>query len=131
MKVQDRTVSDMTVSLRTRFLISSLRGNTKLAASSLKAPTLNLKMFWRSVDSNCFLALKWTSQGSPTSDDLTVVAYSCMRAVMMEQPMSCIWALPPVMSCWTSAITTPLSSPPSSTDLLLTMMAITWTQGDL
>merc|ERR1719450_288860 len=51
--VQDRTVSDMTVNLLTRFLISSFRGRIKLAASPLRALTLNLKMFCRSVDSNC------------------------------------------------------------------------------
>ena len=28
------------------------------------------------LTSNCFLTLKWTSQGSPTSVDFTVVAYS-------------------------------------------------------
>jgi len=39
--------------------------------------------------SNCFLALKCVSHVRPTSEDLTVVAYSCINAVIMLQPRIC------------------------------------------
>jgi hypothetical protein len=39
--------------------------------------------------SNCFFALKCVSHVRPTSEDLTVVAYSCINAVIMLQPRIC------------------------------------------
>jgi hypothetical protein len=39
--------------------------------------------------SNCFLALKCVSHVRPTSEDLTVVAYSCISAVIMLQLRIC------------------------------------------
>jgi phosphatidylserine decarboxylase len=39
--------------------------------------------------SNCFFALKCVSHVRPTSEDLTVVAYSCINAEIMLHPRIC------------------------------------------
>ncbi len=131
MKVQLSTFSASVVSRSTRLFISGARGGAEGSPGkiSLSACTQNSNMALRSVSSNCFLALKCTSQGRPTSEDLTVVAYSCMSAPRMEQPTICIWRFPLAMSvCCTSASTILLSSPRSSTLWRFTMMAMTCTR---
>ena len=78
--------------LRTRLCLSGAMGCwASVGLSSLRACRQNWKILMRSVSSNCFLALKCVSQGRPTSEDLTVVAYSCIIALKMLHPIICIW----------------------------------------
>ena len=80
--------------LRTRLCLSGAMGCwASVGLSSLRACRQNWKILMRSVSSNCFLALKCVSQGRPTSEDLTVVAYSCIIALKMLHPIICIWKL--------------------------------------